>query len=97
MKTRTFDVLPMGLCGTCLEAMVDPARGQAAIHEDLGEGRSLWAVYCEHNRSGAQTFDAPGHATQWTLHTPIDIIEFTLIVTKTLAAYAEARGAAHKH
>jgi hypothetical protein len=83
MKSMTFDVLPMGLCLACLETMCDPERGRSAFHRDLGSGRAMWAIYCEHNQTGAFTFASPNQDTQWTLFTPIDIEPFLALVAKT--------------
>src|SRR5262249_6203334 len=81
--TRTFEVLPFGLCLACLEAMCDPERGRPAFHRDLGAGRAVWALYCEHNRTGAFTYTSPNQDIQWTLFTPIEIDTFMPLVAKT--------------
>ena len=82
--TMTFDILPIGPCLQCLEAMVDPERGTPALHEDLGADRAIWGIYCRHNRCGAFTLTSPIQPEQWTMIAPCTVGE--LVRLATLAA-----------
>jgi hypothetical protein len=81
--TMTFEVLPLGPCLACLEAMCDPARGRPAHHRDLGSGRTMWALYCEHNQAGAYTLVSARQTPQWHMVTPVEIETFLGMVAMT--------------
>jgi hypothetical protein len=50
MTTHDFGTtLPLGICSTCLARMVDPKVGMPARTLALPDGRTIFAVYCEHN------------------------------------------------
>ena len=54
MTTHDFGTtLPLGICSTCLARMVDPKVGMPARTLALPDGRTIFAVYCEHNVAGA--------------------------------------------
>ena len=54
MTTHDFGTtLPLGICSTCLARMVDPKVGMPARTLALPDGRTVFAVYCEHNVAGA--------------------------------------------
>ena len=54
MTTHDFGTtLPLGICSTCLARIVDPKVGMPARTLALPDGRTVFAVYCEHNVAAA--------------------------------------------
>lgn len=90
-QKRKFEVIPHGLCLQCMEAMIDPEHGKPAFYQDLGEGRSLWGVYCEHSRTSAYAFVGWGTALQWTMTHPIDLLDFLAMMDRSAGYYQDER------
>jgi len=97
MATETFDVLPVGACADCLGQMLNPQRGRPAYYRDFGAGRSMWALYCEHNQTGCFTFVSPTQEIQWTLVTPIDIQPFLELVARSAEKVELELGSSASH
>jgi hypothetical protein len=89
MTTKQHDfgeVLPVGVCATCLAAMVDRERGKPAYTRELpGGGGTVWAIFCEHHNAGACAVVAPSRPIQWRIFVPIEPDELLKLVETVVA------------